>query len=156
MISTDLLKSFAEFGTLNEAQLKSISAITAEHGMKKGEIVFHEGKPATAMFLLMEGRVELYYVVEETMTNTSKEFQVGEITTGELFGLSALFEPYRYETTARVERDSRILTIDGLDLRKLMDKDRELAFMLMKQIVKIINQKLQKIRTELTATRTVA
>jgi len=156
MQTPDTLRQFAAFGTLTNEYLKAIAAITTELNLKKGAVIFEEGKPAADMFLLVEGKAELFYVVEETHSNVSKEFGAGEISVGELFGLSALFEPYKYETTAKTARESSILKIDGLELRKLIEKDRELAYLLMKQLVKIMNQKLQNTRAELAATRTVA
>jgi CRP-like cAMP-binding protein len=156
MVSSDIIRGYVEFGTLNESQLKSIAAITSEVKLKPGDIIFHEGKPASALYLLTAGKVELYYVVEETIFNVSKEFGVGEIKPGELFGLSALFEPYRYETTAKVIHEGVMLCIDGLDLRKLMEKDKDLALLLMQQMVRILNHKLQTTRAELASTRTVA
>ena len=155
MVSSDIIRGYVEFGTLSETQLKSIAAIASESKLKIGDIIFHEGKPAASLYLLMDGKVELYYVVEETMFNVKKEFGVGEIKPGELFGLSALFEPYKYETTAKAVQEGRLLSIEGLDLRKLMDKDKDLAYLLMQQIARILNHKLQTTRAELSATRTV-
>ena len=43
------------FQGLPQSQLKRIGAIITEHHIKIGDWLFHEGKPANSLYLLIDG-----------------------------------------------------------------------------------------------------
>ncbi|OGO65889.1 MAG: hypothetical protein A2029_05705, partial [Chloroflexi bacterium RBG_19FT_COMBO_47_9] len=130
MVSPEILHRFPFFGGLTDAQLRAISMITEEEIFEKGGIILVEKKPATKLFFLVDGSIDLvYHTVDEINSNPvpTKELMAGEVNSGEIFGVSALIEPYIFNATARAAMRCRVLVIDAAELRKLIDEDQIFA-----------------------------
>jgi len=137
MISPELLRRYPFFGTLNDSELKSIAMITEEKEFEQGTELFKEGQTADTLYFLVEGNIDLLYVVEEQFhPETRKEFVVGEINPGEVFAISTLIEPFVYTSTARADKPSRVLQIASKPMRELLDKDCLLGYKVMEQMAK--------------------
>jgi CRP-like cAMP-binding protein len=143
MISPELLRRYPFFGTLNDTELKEIAMITDEAEFKHGTTLFNEGQPAEMLYFLLDGSIDLFYIAEEQYhPETRKEFNVGEINPGEVFAISSVIEPYVYTSTARVDKDCRVLKIRSEALRGLLGKDCPLGYKLMRQIAHAAIQRL--------------
>ena len=154
MISPELFRRYPFFAGLTDAQLKAMSMLTTEVIYEKGATVFEECDQANRMFLLLEGGVDLSYRSQEEFHPTSvKEFSVGEINPGEVFGTSSIIEPYELNATARTSNLSRLLVIDSLELRKLMESDLELTNILYLQVIKTLKERMIDLRVQLAAAR---
>jgi CRP-like cAMP-binding protein len=154
MISPELLRRYPFFCCLDDAQQKAVAMITEEISVPSGAVLFEEGQPATALYLLIEGSVDLYFTVPgEGPTKPGREFWVGEINPGEPFGISALIEPYRLTAMARVTGPSHILKIDGSALRALCEVDTHMAYALMRQIAKAALERLHATRVQMVGVR---
>lgn len=152
MISPELLRRYPFFGQLSEAQLKEIAMIAEEEAHDKGAILLQEGGPATSVFFLRDGSVELFYTVEEEYRpELNKEFIIGEVNPGEPFGISALVEPYQLTSSARTSSPSQVIRIDSESLRKLMDEDKDMAVALLNQTTKALMERLNHTRVQLAA-----
>lgn len=152
MISPEILRRYPYFGTLSPAQLEAIADISEEVTYEMGATVFKESQPADKLYLLINGGIDLYAKSEEEFHPKSrKEFSVGEINPGELFGLSALVEPYVMTAGARVSQKCQVLEIDAVALRRLIGEDHELALHLITQTAKALKQRLEAVRIQLAA-----
>lgn len=152
MISPELLRRYPFFGLLNENQLYAIAMISDEVAVEAGETLFEECKPAEALYLLVEGGVDLYYKSEEEYhPKTRKEFLVGEINPGEIFSLSAMIEPYVLSASARASKASNLIRIDAAELRKLCQEDPQMGYVVMQQIAKALMERLVYTRVQLAA-----
>ncbi len=152
MISPEILRRYPFFGALSEAQLKAMSMIGEEETYSQGAVVFEEGQPSKALFLLLDGSVSLYYKSEEEFhPKTRKEFLVGEINPGEVFAISALVEPYINTATIKAEKDCHVVKFDALELKKLIEKDPRLYCILMREIAKSAMERLAYARVQLAA-----
>jgi CRP-like cAMP-binding protein len=153
MVSPELLRRYPFFGGLDDQQIKSLAMITEECLVEKAEILFQEGQPANAIYLLLSGAVDLFFVAEGNGPGRTREFIVDEINSGETFGISALIDPHIFTSSARVAVKSRVLRMDGVELRKLCEADLRMAYMLMHQIAKTFSERLRFIRIQLAACR---
>jgi CRP-like cAMP-binding protein len=154
MISPELLRRHPFFGGLNDAHLKAVAMLANEISCSTGETLFEIGQPADMLYLLVEGGVDLHYVViDRTDPKLRKDFFVGEVNPGEAFGISALIEPYRYTTTVRVTSPARVLKIDAGGLRALCEADAGVGHILMRHVAKAALSRLQDTRTQLIAAR---
>jgi CRP-like cAMP-binding protein len=82
-----------------------------------------------------------------------KEYHISDINPGEMFGISALIEPYKYTTTLRVDKLSRVIKIGATDLRALCESDPKMAYGLMQAIAKVAIKRCQATRIQLIAAR---
>ncbi|MEJ2758345.1 MAG: Crp/Fnr family transcriptional regulator, partial [Anaerolineales bacterium] len=121
---------------------------------KAGETLFTLGDEADYVYFLESGEVNLHYkVVDELVSDKSKEFYVGDINPGEPFGLSALITPYAFTATAEVAKESNGIVVDAKKLRALADEHPKLGYALMQQVAKYTFERLGQVRVELVAAR---
>ena len=152
MISPEILRRYPFFGLLDANQLRAVAMITDESDFKPGDTLLEENKPCSALYVLKEGSVDLYYTIkEEYKPGQVKEFSVGEINPGEAFGISALIEPYLSTTLARASSDGCLIKIDAAALRALCEVDQRLAYCMMRQIAKVAMERLAHTRVQLAA-----
>ena len=152
MISPEVLRRYPFFSFMNHNQLREVAMITDEVKYEKGQILFNIDEEATHCFLLLEGAVDLHYVVvDEHEPELRKEFVVGTINPGEVLGISAVIEPYIYTATAIVINASRLLIIDAVALKELCAADAALDYGLQRMVAKATMERLHATRVQLAA-----
>lgn len=152
MISPEKLRRFPFFVGFDDAQLKALAMIAEEHTVEAKATLVDEGKPAQKFFLLVDGSIDLYIKSEEANDPASRrDFAVGEINPGEVFGISTVLEPYIYATTVRSATASQVIEFDGAALRELMQHDKAFAHQLMLQIAQALMSRLNSTRVQLAA-----
>ena len=152
MISPELLRRYPFFGTLTDEQQHQIAMIAEEESCDEGKIFLKEKAPANDLYLLIKGSVDLLFTIdEEYHPDRHKEFLVGEINPGEIFGISALIEPHRYTSTVRAASPAQVIHIDGGALRERCAADPSLACHLYAQVAKLALERLDATRVQLAA-----
>jgi CRP-like cAMP-binding protein len=153
MISPEILRRYPFFCCLSEEQQRAIAMVTEEMSVEAGKELFLEGQPVEALYLLVEGNVDLYYAASG---DPKDQFLVGEINPGEPFAISAMIEPYTFTATARVAAPSRVLKIDAKALRALCEVDCKMGYALVKQVAAMSIERLHFARVQLAAARKAA
>ncbi len=154
MVSPELLRRYPFFATLDDAQLKAIAMLSDEVSYPKDAVIFETDRPADALYFLLDGGVDLHYLVECSYKPEGwKDFFISEINPGEPFGISSLIEPYRFTGMVKVSLDSHALKIDAAGLRALCEVDSKIAANLMRQIAKAAMSRLSDTRIQLVAAR---
>lgn len=154
MISPELLRHFPFFGFMDDRQLKSVAMISHEATFNKDEVVLENDRPANALYFVIDGSVSLYYVITtESDPYYYREYYVSDIDPGEMFGISALIEPYIYTGTMRASKSSRVIKIDASALRALCSVDSKLGYGLMREVAKAAMQRLHYTRILLVSAR---
>ncbi len=80
-----------------------------------------------------------------------KELYIGDIHPGDIFGISALIEPYIYTATMRAEKTCRIIKIETSALRALCEVDLKLSCGLQRAVAKATMERLHSTRVQLVA-----
>ena len=143
MLSPELLRGYTLFDGLNKSQYKEVAMISEEVSFPKGTIIFNECDEADSLFLLIKGTIDLYYGSEEGYYPTfHKKFLAGEINPGEVFGISALIEPYVLSETARAATNCSTIKIHAKTLRELFVFEPDLGCRFMVHISKAIMERL--------------
>lgn len=152
MISPEILRRYPFFGSLSDEQIKALAMIAEEKTFVKGAVIFEEGAPADAFYLLIEGGVSLYFNTNvEYKPKVIKDFLVGEINPGEVFAISALIEPFTYSTTVRADKNCQVVKFDSTALNGLIEKDPKLNIILMRKIAAAAMERLASTRVQLAA-----
>jgi CRP-like cAMP-binding protein len=152
MISPELLRRYPFFSTFSPENLSNIAMITEEIQVANGSTLFEEKQPAGFLYFLIDGGIDLTYKSEEEFhPKTKKVFPVGEVNPGEVFGVSAVIEPYQYNASASANLDSKVLKIDAAGLSQLMQEDADMGYALMRQIAKATMERLTNTRVQLAA-----
>ena len=152
MISPELLRRNPFFGQLTEPDLYAIAMIADEITADTGVTLFDERQTADALYLLLDGSIDLYYKSEEEYhPKARKEFLVGEINPGEIFSISSMLEPYILNASARTAKPSKFVKIDAAALRKLSEENHKMGCVIMRSIAKALMERLAYTRVQLAA-----
>ena len=154
MISPELLRRFPFFNFCDDAQLKAVAMLAEEVEVDKGSSVFETEQSADEVYVLIEGSIDLYFkVVDRDDPGLIKEFFLSEFNPGDIFGLSALFAPYRRSMTAKVMGPSKLIKIDAMGLRGLLEGDTAFAAGLFKAAAQTFMHRVNETRAQLAAAR---
>lgn len=107
---------------LGEDHRRTLLEVGSERPLAKGEILFHEGDPAGAMFGLLEGRIKLVRYAP-----TGREMLVHLVRAGQTFADAALFGDATYPATAEAVEPSRVWLLPRPRLVALIRSSPELA-----------------------------
>lgn len=152
MISPEVLRRYPFFGFASEEQLRKLAMIANEETVDAGVTLLEEGKPAEALYFLLEGSVGLLYRVgDPNKPETYRELPVGHIDVGEPFGISACIEPRILTASVIVDVNSKVISINADALREFCHEDMEFAFGMINQIASVALSRLNATRVQLAA-----
>lgn len=141
------LERFSIFQGLTEEELAALRKLCQVGRVKKGELIFQAGEPATSLFLVGAGKVELHFKV--TYYNATVEISLETKVPGEFFGWSAVTHPYRYTLSAYAAEDSELLQIKRADIESLCEANNHLGYIFMKNTTRIIGQRFHTVQEAL-------
>ena len=97
-----------------------------------GEIVFQEGDPGRALFVIVEGTVE---ITQETVQG---EYVLRTLGPGDAFGELALIDDFPRSATARVAALARLLILYKSDFDALMDGNAHITNVVMRNLARLL------------------
>jgi CRP-like cAMP-binding protein len=106
------------FGLLTPKEVERLSNASRIVQLKKGEKVYSEGVPASHLFVLLKGRVQL-----RRPTKGGLSFLVDDVVEGGVFGVSSLTGGERYLLNAECVEDSEVLKVESRVLRAILDEN---------------------------------
>jgi CRP/FNR family cyclic AMP-dependent transcriptional regulator len=105
--------------------------------------LFRENEPAHAFYLIQAGHVEI-----GTHLAKRGEVMIQRVGAGDVVGWSWLLPPYRWEFDARAVDDVEGLSFDAAWLRDQCDRDHDLGYHLLKQLVAVVSRRLAATRLQ--------
>ncbi len=154
MVSIELLRRYAFFSGMEAEHLKSIAMLATELSVASEQRIFEADQPADALYILLEGGIDLLYVVlNPNKPGERRDFFVGEVNTGEVFGISGLIEPYQYTTAAVANVPARVLKIDAVGLRLICESNYRAQAVVMRNVARAAMGRLRDTRVNLAAVR---
>ena len=154
MISPELLRRFPFFNFMDDKQLKAVAMIAEEKTYENEEDIVENSSPAKKLFFLVEGNASYYYVVtSEHDPYYKQEYFISDFNPGEIFGISALIEPYVFTASVRAGKSCHLIEIDASALRALCEVDTLLNCGLMRAVAKAAMERLQHTRVQLIAAK---
>ena len=144
MVTAEDLTDIWFFQGISDAHKQMIADLCEPVEYKATQVIFKEYTPAQYVFILKAGRIAVQIDVGNDRTAV-----VGTITSGRMFGWSALVSPYQWTATATCIENSTIYRIDGEALRKMLDADTELGYRFMSRLGSVISGRLKDTRLQL-------
>lgn len=143
MISPETLRRYPFFASLDDEVIKEFAMAGEVIELPGDTWIFHSGDKADEFYLILEGRVEI-----RTALNTEGTCQIGVSTLkpGEMFGWSALVEPYVYQMGAATLSECKCAVFDGVVLCELMTHRPNVGYILISRITSIIGSRLMDLR----------
>jgi CRP-like cAMP-binding protein len=152
MIAYEHLQRLPFFAFMNEKQLKAVASLAQELQFKEGDEICQAHTPSKALNFLVEGSL-LYYmvVISEYQPDYRKEYFIGVVNPGEIFGISSFIEPNLHSATLRAEKPGSLIEIDATSLRKVCEEDMHLYVNLLNAVAKTAMNRLEMTRVQLVA-----
>lgn len=119
----------------------------------KGELLFSQGEPADAFFVILSGWVKVFRLSQE-----GEETILHVFSRGETFAEAATFMGGRYPANAEVVTPSRLLRVKSANFRTRLLESPELALAMLASVshqLKVLVEQLEQIKT-MSAPRRVA
>ena len=139
MVSSHDLKKINLLQNLSDEALEKILSITKHREFKDGEIIFKQGDPADALYLLKRGKVLLEVDISEIVS-----ISLGSVKTGFSFGWSALMGGSNYTSHAICSEPCEVLTVPGKELQDLLEQDHTVGYHIMMGLAQIISSRLER------------
>ncbi len=129
------LKQRDLFESLGRDFVKEIMDIAETKSHKAGEMLFHEGDPASWFYILLTGRIKL-------RLRQTGQFIYVVSHAGEVFGWSCLVGRSCYSASAECMTATRLLRIEKARLEKIIQKDAANSLILFKNLAAILGERL--------------
>lgn len=131
------LKTVPFFDELTNWQLKKIGDIVFERNYDAGELIFEQGQPGAALFLIIEGQVSVE-IYKDHFTAT-----LAVLEKGAFFGEMALLDESPRSASARCLVPTKTLALYRNDLTRLISTDPENACHIYRALARIVGDRLR-------------
>lgn len=144
-----LLSQVELFAGISAESITRFAGISEEVTCKDGQVIFQEGQKADCIYILHEGKVTL----QVQLTSRPEKLNVAILSLpSQAFGWSAVVAPYYYTATAICKEDTRLIKINGQNLIKVLEEDRDAGYLFMMRIAQMISNRLTVSRQTLFRT----
>jgi CRP-like cAMP-binding protein/1-acyl-sn-glycerol-3-phosphate acyltransferase len=147
---TDLFAHSSMFEGLEQADLAWLAEQGEVVAFEKGQTLFEQGAQAGAFFLLVTGRVALFYSGQD---QSQRVFLRSIAGAGEPLGWAALVEPRHYSVSGEALEQTRVLAFTGEALVNRCRERPEFGLAILRRILGVIGSRLRSTRIRLVARR---
>lgn len=145
MVSPELLRRFSLFADLDSGIYEELAIASKEISLRTGEWLFAEGDDANALYLVLEGRLDLKINMDP---KGQRRQNISTVAEGHMMGWSALVEPYMYTLSAIALADCRLVSLQASAVRDMMERDPEMGYTIMKRLARSIGARLANLRLQ--------
>lgn len=131
------LKTVPFFNELSNWQLKKVSEIVFERTYETGELIFEQGQPGAALFLIMDGQVSVEIFKDQAVT------PLATLEKGAFFGEMALLDEAPRSASARSVEGTKTLALYRNDLSRLIHTDPATACHIYRALARIVGDRLR-------------
>jgi CRP/FNR family transcriptional regulator, cyclic AMP receptor protein len=131
------LKMVAFFNELSDRQLKTVSGILFDRKYETDELIFEEGQPGAALFLILDGKV----AIEMRQENHATTLAILE--RGAFFGEMALLDEAPRSAHARSLEQTYTLALYRNDLSQLIQRDPQTACQIYRALARMVGDRLR-------------
>jgi len=131
------LKTVPFFNELSDRQLKTVSGILFERKYETDELIFEEGQPGAALFLILDGRVAV------EMHHENRTTTLAILDRGAFFGEMALLDEAPRSANARSLERTYALALYRNDLSQLIQRDPQTACQIYRALARMVGDRLR-------------
>lgn len=110
MSSAQVFKRNPLFANLSLGQIEQLTALARSHRYRRNHVIFNEGDPGTALYMIVKGRVKV-----SQSSPDGKERTLALLSPGDVFGELALLDEQARSADAVVVEDSELLIVPRKD-----------------------------------------
>lgn len=130
------IKRLFYFRQLTDEQMADLSPLCGILRFAEGELIFQEGEVATAFYIVLSGKVQIYKISRE-----GKEMILHLFGPGEMFAEVPIFSGIpKYPANSLCMSDCEILSIQGEGFRKLVMQHPDIALSILTVFAKRLHE----------------
>jgi CRP/FNR family transcriptional regulator, dissimilatory nitrate respiration regulator len=141
---TYLLRSCRLFADMDRPDLEIVQRMAARKEFGKGDLIFNEGDPSRAFYLVITGAVKIYRIGPD-----GRERVLHVVEPGAAFAVSAMFMPAHPATAEALLGGTTLIAIEKNGFKQLLAADPRLSFKIIGTLVQWMNQ-MRDALTDLT------
>ncbi|MBP1748581.1 MAG: cyclic nucleotide-binding protein [Deltaproteobacteria bacterium] len=132
----EIIQEAELFQGVSEGVLAEIVNEGEEVTFEEGAVIFDEGEVARHIYELIEGSVDLIMLKKEIVHLTVSR-------TGQIFGWSALVQPYTRTATAKCTAPARVIRLSSDSIEKIIENHPHEGLTILRNLARIITQRLR-------------
>jgi sulfate permease, SulP family len=136
-------------------ELEVLDAMLTERKIAKGELIFRDGDPGNAMYLLLRGQVGIRVPATEAAGETRRGTRLVSYAPGVMFGEMAMLAGTSRSADAIAEADTLLLELKRADYERLQADHPALLGKLLLNIGLLLASRVRSLTDELRATQSV-
>jgi CRP/FNR family cyclic AMP-dependent transcriptional regulator len=133
-VELSLLTDVPIFKLLDDSERATLAALFEQRTCAEGETIFHEGEPGDEIFLVNEGRVQMFIT-----SDTGERIILTEVTRGDVFGEISLLDGGPRTAAAVAVEKTDVLTLDRDRLLELVQRHPHVAI----DLLTVMGQRLR-------------
>jgi CRP-like cAMP-binding protein len=133
----DTIQESELFKGVSQRVMNQIGRSGEELMYKKDSIIFDAGAEARYLYELVEGNVDIMMLERDVVHLTATR-------AGQIFGWSALVEPYLYTASAKCASDTKVIRISRDSIENAIRKHPEEGLAILQHLAGIISKRLRK------------
>lgn len=141
----ELLAKIELFRGIRPEGLERIASICAEESFRLGEVIFREGEVGDKLYMILEGKIR----ISREVSGMGEE-ALAVLTTGAAFGEMSLVDDFPRSADARVHDRCRLLVLTKEALEDLLFLDKDLAYEILWNFVRILSSRLRETNDKMT------
>jgi uncharacterized membrane protein len=133
-VELSLLSDVPIFKLLDDSERATLAALFEQRSCAVGETIFHQGEPGDEIFLVSEGRVQVFIT-----SDTGEKIILGENTRGDVFGEISLLDGGPRTAAAVAVEPTEVLSLDRDKLLELVQRHPHVAI----DLLTVMGQRLR-------------
>jgi len=129
------------FSGLSDAELEELVPLVIKRKLKDDTVIFHEGDPASAFYLVKQGRVKIYKVSAD-----GREQVLSILGDGQIFGDVPVFDGGPYPATAATMVETEIYQVRRDEFEEFVRRHPEVALKLLRALGQRLRQAMALVR----------
>ena len=131
----NILKTAQLFAELDDQALKEIASIATTRNVGAGTLLFHEGDPAEAFYIVSTGKIKVFKLSPE-----GKEQILMIAGAGDTFAEAAMFAGGEYPASAQALEASELIALDRGRFSGLLQRNPNLAMNLIARLAQLLRK----------------
>src|SRR5258708_2148457 len=119
---------------LDDTEPRTLAALFEQRSCGVGEIILHQGEPGDEIFLVSEGRVQVFIT-----SDTGEKIVLGDNTRGDVFGEISLLDGGPRTAAAIAIEKTEVLTLDRGKVLELVERHAHVAI----DLLTVMGQRLR-------------
>ncbi|WP_028321358.1 Crp/Fnr family transcriptional regulator [Desulfatiglans anilini] len=131
------------FCDLAAEDIRQLATLCEVKPFRAGEPVFRQGDLGQHLYIVLDGHVLLQRSVD--LGHQKGHVAIGLLGSGRVFGCwsTLLDQPHNLMASAVCQKPTRVLVMNGKDLRRMMVDKRELGFDLLEKLCVILRDRIR-------------